>query len=288
MRLVTYRAGSTTRIGAVQEDRIIDLSVVAPDMLSLIDLGSAGLEQARAAVAAATTTLPLSQVTLLAPIPRPRKNIVCLGMNYALHAYESARARGNPEVLPEYPVFFTKAPTSVVGHEGTVPLHESVTSQLDWEVELGFVIGHTAREVEESAALGYVFGYTVINDVSARDLQNRHQQFFRAKSLDGCGPMGPWIVTADEVPDPHALGIRLRVNGETMQESHTGDQIFKIPTVISVLSHGMTVEAGDVFATGTPAGVGMGRKPQVWLKDGDVMEAEIDGIGILRNTVRKG
>jgi 2-keto-4-pentenoate hydratase/2-oxohepta-3-ene-1,7-dioic acid hydratase in catechol pathway len=288
MRLVTYRAGSTTRIGAVQEDRIIDLSAVAPDMLSLIDLGSAGLEQARAAVSTATTTLPVSQVTLLAPIPRPRKNIVCLGMNYALHAYESARARGNPEVLPEYPVFFTKAPTSVVGHEGTVPLHESVTSQLDWEVELGFVIGRTAREVEESAALGYVFGYTVINDVSARDLQNRHQQFFRAKSLDGCGPIGPWIVTADEISDPHALGIRLRVNGETMQESSTGDQIFKIPTVISVLSHGMTVEAGDIFATGTPAGVGMGRKPQVWLKDGDVMEAEIDGIGILRNTVRKG
>jgi 2-keto-4-pentenoate hydratase/2-oxohepta-3-ene-1,7-dioic acid hydratase in catechol pathway len=288
MRLVTYRAGSTIRIGAVQEERIIDLSAVAPDMLSLIDLGSAGLESARAAVAAASITLPLSQVTLLAPIPRPRKNIVCLGMNYALHAYESARARGNPEVLPEYPVFFTQAPTSVVGHEGTVPLHESVTSQLDWEVELGFVIGRTAREVDESDALSYVFGYTVINDVSARDLQNRHQQFFRAKSLDGCGPIGPWIVTADEIPDPHALGIRLRVNGETMQESLTGDQIFKIPTVISVLSHGMTVEAGDVFATGTPAGVGMGRKPQVWLKDGDVMEAEIDGIGILRNTVRKG
>ncbi len=287
MRLVTYRADSNPRIGAVQEDRLIDLGAVAPDMLSLIDLGSAGLEQARAAVSAAAITFPLSQVTLLAPIPRPRKNIVCLGMNYALHAYESARARGNPEVLPEYPVFFTKAPTSVVGHDAAVPLHESVTSQLDWEVELGFVIGRLAREVEESEALSYVFGYTVINDVSARDLQTRHQQFFRAKSLDGCGPVGPWIVTADEIPDPHALGIRLRVNGETMQESSTGDQIFKIPTVISVLSHGMTIEAGDVFATGTPAGVGMGRKPQVWLKDGDVMEAEIDDIGILRNTVRK-
>jgi len=288
MRLVTYLAGSNPRIGAVQEDRLVDLSAVAPDMLSLIDMGRIGLDQARAAASAAATTLPLSEVTLLAPIPRPRKNIVCLGMNYALHAYESARARGNPEVLPEYPVFFTKAPTSVVGHEAIVPLHESVTSQLDWEAELGFVIGRTAREVGESDALSYVFGYTVINDVSARDLQNRHQQFFRAKSLDGCGPMGPWIVTADEIPDPHALGIRLRVNGETMQESSTGDQIFKIPTVISVLSHGMTIEAGDVFATGTPAGVGMGRKPQVWLKDGDVMEAEIEGIGILRNTVRKG
>lgn len=169
-----------------------------------------------------------------------------------------------------------------------MPLHEAVTNQLDWEVELGFVIGRTARDVSEAEAMRYVFGYTIMNDVSARDLQNRHQQFFRAKSLDGCGPMGPWIVTADEIPDPHALAIRLRVNGETMQDSSTGDQIFRIPAVISVLSHGMTLEPGDVFATGTPAGVGMGRTPQQWLKDGDVMEAEIEGIGLLRNTVRKG
>jgi 2-keto-4-pentenoate hydratase/2-oxohepta-3-ene-1,7-dioic acid hydratase in catechol pathway len=288
MRLVTYRAAAGPAIGAVTADRVVDLSAVAPDMLSLIEMGSEGLEAARAAVAANATTLPLSQVTLLAPIPRPRKNIVCLGMNYALHAYESARARGKPEVLPEYPVFFTKAPTSVLGPDATVPLHEVVTDQLDWEVELGFVIGRTARDVSEAEAMRYVFGYTIMNDVSARDLQNRHQQFFRAKSLDGCGPMGPWIVTADEIPDPHALAIRLRVNGETMQDSSTGDQIFRIPAVISVLSHGMTLEPGDVFATGTPAGVGMGRTPQQWLKDGDVMEAEIEGIGVLRNTVRKG
>jgi 2-keto-4-pentenoate hydratase/2-oxohepta-3-ene-1,7-dioic acid hydratase in catechol pathway len=208
-------------------------------------------------------------------------------MNYALHAYESARARGNPEVLPEYPVFFTKAPTSVIGPDAVVPLHQAETSQLDWEVELAFIMGRTARDVRESEALDYVFGYTVLNDVSARELQSQHQQFFRAKSLDGCGPLGPWIVTADEIPDPHALGLRLRVNGETMQESSTGDQIFKIPTIIAVLSHGMTLEAGDIISTGTPAGVGMGRHPQVWLKDGDVMEAEVDGIGVLRNTVRK-
>jgi 2-keto-4-pentenoate hydratase/2-oxohepta-3-ene-1,7-dioic acid hydratase in catechol pathway len=288
MRLVTYRAGAGSAIGAVTGDRVVDLSTVAPDMLSLIETGSDGLAAARAAVAANAITLPLSQVTLLAPIPRPRKNIVCLGMNYALHAYESARARGKPEVLPEYPVFFTKAPTSVLGPEAAVPLHESVTDQLDWEVELGFVIGRAARDVSEAEAMRHVFGYTIINDVSARDLQNRHQQFFRAKSLDGCGPMGPWIVTADEIADPHALAIRLRVNGETMQDSSTGDQIFRIPAVISVLSHGMTLDPGDVFATGTPAGVGMGRTPQQWLKDGDVMEAEIEGIGLLRNTVRKG
>jgi 2-keto-4-pentenoate hydratase/2-oxohepta-3-ene-1,7-dioic acid hydratase in catechol pathway len=287
MRLVTYRDGGDARVGAIHGDRVIDLSGLAPDMQSLIEQGETGTERARAAVEAATSSQPLTAVTLLAPLPRPRKNIVCLGMNYALHAYESARARGNPEVLPEYPVFFTKAPTSVIGPDAVVPLHQAETSQLDWEVELAFIMGRTARDVRESEALDYVFGYTVLNDVSARELQSQHQQFFRAKSLDGCGPLGPWIVTADEIPDPHALGLRLRVNGETMQESSTGDQIFKIPTIIAVLSHGMTLEAGDIISTGTPAGVGMGRHPQVWLKDGDVMEAEVDGIGVLRNTVRK-
>ncbi|HXT34403.1 MAG TPA: fumarylacetoacetate hydrolase family protein [Chloroflexota bacterium] len=287
MRLVTYRDGEDARIGAVQGNRVIDLSNLAPDMQSLIEQGGPGMKGARAAVEAAASSRPLSEVTLLAPIPRPRKNIVCLGMNYAAHAFESARARGNPEVLPEYPVFFTKAPTSVIGPDAVVPLHQGETSQLDWEVELAFIMGRTARDVRESEALDYVFGYTVLNDVSARELQNHHQQFFRAKSLDGCGPLGPWIVTADEIPDPHALNLRLRVNGETMQDSSTGDQIFKIPAIIAVLSHGMTLEAGDIISTGTPAGVGMGRHPQLWLKDGDVMEAEVEGIGILRNPVRK-
>ncbi|HVC79149.1 MAG TPA: fumarylacetoacetate hydrolase family protein [Chloroflexota bacterium] len=287
MRLVTYRDGDDARIGAIHGDRVIDLSDQAPDMQSLIEQGDPGTRRARAAVEAAASSRPLSEVSLLAPIPRPRKNIVCLGMNYAAHAYESARARGNPEVLPEYPVFFTKAPTSVIGPDAVVPLHQDETSQLDWEVELAFIIGRKARNVSESDALDYVFGYTVLNDVSARELQSQHQQFFRAKSLDGCGPLGPWIVTADEIPDPHALNLRLRVNGETMQDSSTGDQIFKIPAIISVLSHGMTLEAGDIISTGTPAGVGMGRHPQLWLKDGDVMEAEVEGIGVLRNPVRK-
>ncbi|HWE64847.1 MAG TPA: fumarylacetoacetate hydrolase family protein [Chloroflexota bacterium] len=290
MRLVTYRAGVTPRIGAVRDDRVVDLSTLAPDMLSLIDQGADGLARARdlASSAREEMTLPLDTITLLAPIPRPRKNIVCLGMNYAAHAIESARARGNPEVLPKYPVFFTKAVTCVNDPDGVVPLHQEVTQQLDWEVELAFVIGRLARRVPASQAYDYVFGYTIINDVSARDLQTRHQQFFRAKSLDGCGPLGPWIVTADEIPDPHALGIRLRVNGRTMQDSVTGDLIFKIPELIETLSDGITVEPGDIVATGTPAGVGMGMNPQVWLQDGDVMEAEIDGIGVLRNTVGKG
>jgi 2-keto-4-pentenoate hydratase/2-oxohepta-3-ene-1,7-dioic acid hydratase in catechol pathway len=286
MHLVTYRNGSQTRIGAIRADRIVDLSSVAPDMLSLIDGGTGALARARAIVEGATGGTPLGEVTLLAPIPRPRKNIVALGMNYALHAYESARARGKPEVLPTHPVFFTKAVTCVNDPDGIVPLHERQTAQLDWEVELGFIIGKRGLQVVAEDWKQYVFGYTVVNDVSAREVQNQHQQFYRGKSLDGCGPMGPWIVTADEIADPHALGIRLRLNGETMQESNTSDLIFKIPQIIEVLSDGMTLEPGDVIITGTPSGVGMGMNPQRWLKDGDTMEAEVDGIGVLRNIVR--
>jgi len=288
MRLVTYQHDNATSIGALRGDRVVDLSAVAPDMLSLIDKGAAGLATARASLAAAPEDagLPLSAVTLLAPIPRPRKNIMCLGMNYAAHAYESARARGNPEVLPKYPVFFTKAPTTVNNPDAIVPLHQKQTDQLDWEVELAFVIGTTGAGITAAQAMDHIFGYTIINDVSAREIQNNHQQFFRGKSLDGCCPMGPCIVTTDEIPDPQNLGIRLRLNGRTMQDSTSADLIFKIPEVIAVLSDGMTLEAGDIISTGTPSGVGMGMSPPVFLKDGDVMEAEIDGIGVLRNTVR--
>lgn len=290
MRLVTFRHGTGPRIGALEGNHVVDLHGVAHDMIGLIEQGSSGLARAREAVATARgdALIPLAAVSLLAPIPRPRKNIFCLGMNYAAHAIEGARARGAPEVLPEYPVVFTKAPTCVNGPDGVVPLHEDVTDQLDWEVELAFVISHRAYKVPQAEAMNTVFGYTVLNDVSARDLQARHQQFFLAKSLDGCGPIGPCIVTADEIPDPHALGLRLRLNGKMMQDSNTGDQIFKIPEVIAVLSRGMTLEPGDIVATGTPAGVGLGMKPQLFLKDGDGMEAEVDGIGVLRNTVRKG
>jgi 2-keto-4-pentenoate hydratase/2-oxohepta-3-ene-1,7-dioic acid hydratase in catechol pathway len=285
MRLVTYRDGAAERVGAVRDDVVIDLSDVAPDMLALIDAGPAALEEARALVAAAAGGTPLGDVALLAPIPRPRQNIICLGMNYAAHAYESMRAKGLPEVLPKYPVFFTKSPTAINRPGGPIPMLSELSSQRDWEVELAFVIGRPARNVAPADALGAVFGYTVLNDVSARDLQNNHQQFFFSKSLDGSAPMGPWIVTADEIPDPHALGLRLRLNGATMQESSTGDMIFDIPTIIATLTKGMALGPGDIITTGTPSGVGMGMTPQLWLKSGDVMEAEIDGIGVLRNTM---
>lgn len=243
------------------------------------------LARARAITASAEAAVPLEAVSLLAPIPRPRKNIICLGMNYAAHAIESLRARGLPEKLPEYPVFFSKALTAVNHPGAVVPLMSDVSAQRDWEVELAVVIGVGGKNIPRERALSHVFGYTILNDVSARDLQTRHQQFFYSKSLDGSAPMGPWIVTADEIPDPHNLRLRLRLNGETMQDSNTGDMIFDIPACIATFSRGITLEPGDVFATGTPSGVAMGMTPPRWLQAGDVMECEIERIGVLRNEV---
>lgn len=282
MRLVTFDRGT---IGAVVGDSVVSLESVAPDMLALIRMGDEGLERARRAADAGRDARPLSGVRLLAPIPRPTKNIFCLGMNYAEHARESMRAKGLPETLPEYPVIFTKAVTSVNAPDADVPLDPGITGQLDWEVELAFVVGPGGVNISRGDAMSHVWGYTIINDLSARDLQNRHQQFFKGKSLDGTCPIGPWIVTADEIADPAALQLMLRVNGELKQDSTAADLIFDIPTIIEVLSLGQTLEAGDIVATGTPSGVGMGRSPQEWLKAGDVVEAEISEIGVLRNTI---
>ncbi|MEF3273318.1 MAG: fumarylacetoacetate hydrolase family protein [Chloroflexus sp.] len=285
MKLLTYRYQGVERVGALRGDEVIDLSPVAASMLDLIDGGPERLAEARKLVAEAAGGPALSEVELRAPIPRPRKNIICLGMNYAAHAIESLRAKGRPPKLPEHPVFFSKMPTAVNHPNAPVPLMADISSERDWEVELALVIWRRGRNIPVQEALDYVFGYTIMNDVSARDLQSRHQQFFYSKSLDGSAPMGPWIVTADEIPDPHALGIRLRLNGELVQDSVTRDMIFDIPTCIATFSRGVTLEPGDIIATGTPAGVGMGMTPQRWLKEGDVMEAEIDGIGVLRNVV---
>ncbi|MGQ9925484.1 MAG: fumarylacetoacetate hydrolase family protein [Chloroflexaceae bacterium] len=285
MKLVTYRHEGVERIGAVRDEAIVDLSEVAPSMLELIAGGPALLARARAITASAEAAVPLEAVSLLAPIPRPRKNIICLGMNYVAHAIESLRAKGLPEKLPEYPVFFSKSPTAVNHPGAVVPLMPEVSAQRDWEVELAVVIGVGGKHISREQALSHIFGYTILNDVSARDLQTRHQQFFYSKSLDGSAPMGPWIVTADEIPNPHNLRLRLRLNGVTMQDSNTADMIFDIPACIATFSHGITLEPGDVFATGTPGGVGMGMSPQRWLQAGDVMECEIERIGVLRNEV---
>jgi 2-keto-4-pentenoate hydratase/2-oxohepta-3-ene-1,7-dioic acid hydratase in catechol pathway len=252
------------------------------DMLTLIEAGDAGLAQAQAAAGAPVS---LGQVSLLAPIPNPRRNIFCVGMNYAAHAAESLIAKNEPVKMPEIPVFFSKATTTINGPYGDIPFDASVSAKIDWEVELAVVIGKRGVNIRREEAMDYVFGYTVVNDVSARDLQSSHQQFFKGKSLDGACPMGPVIVTRDEIADPHALPLRCRVNGVLKQESSTADFIFNIPALIDWLSRGLTLLPGDVIATGTPSGVGFARKPPEFLKPGDVVECEVEGIGALRNRV---
>ena len=301
MRLVTYLSGDGARIGAVLGNTVVDLrhwgehaGVGVPvSMQQLIEDGARGIEAAHAALAAAPKSaeagspgiMPLSGVRLLAPIPTPRRNVICLGRNYVEHALESAEARGAAAPPPAHPVYFTKATTAVTGPYDPIPYDASVSTQIDWEAELGVILGRSGKHIPEERALDYVFGYTVINDITARDLQNQHLQWVLGKSIDGSCPMGPWIVTADELHDPHRLHIALRVNGVTKQQSSTDKLIFTINTCISVLSRGTTLLAGDIIATGTPAGVGFARKPPEFLKPGDVVEAEIEEIGTIRNTV---
>jgi 2-keto-4-pentenoate hydratase/2-oxohepta-3-ene-1,7-dioic acid hydratase in catechol pathway len=227
----------------------------------------------------------LAETHLLAPIFRPHKNIVCLGKNYAAHAIETAHALGQEEHIPEEPIFFTKAVTTI-NHPGyAIPYDPAITTQLDWEVELAVIIGRAGRNIDPKVAYCYIFGYTIMLDITARDLQKRHRQYFKGKSLDGTAPLGPWIVTPDELPNPHTLGIRLRVNGETMQEANTNQMIHSIPNILATLSRGMTLEPGDIIATGTPAGVGMAIDPPRFLQPGDKLEAEIDGIGTLTSYI---
>ena len=285
MKLVTYLSGSHVSIGAVDERGVIDLAAIAPDMLSLIAAGAVGLDRARAVIASASDPIPIGSVTLLAPIPKPHRNIMCLGLNYAEHAKESAEARGREYKQHQYPVFFTKATHTINRHEGVIPFDPAVSEQIDWEAELGVIIGRSGKNIPIEQAYDHVFGYTGINDVSARDLQSNHSQFFKGKSLDGACPMGPWLVTADEIPDPHTLHIACRVNGMTKQDSSTEHMIFRIPDIIAILSRGMTLDTGDIIATGTPSGVGFARKPPEFLKPGDVVEVEIEKIGLLRNRV---
>ncbi|EAR66308.1 YisK [Bacillus sp. NRRL B-14911] len=225
--------------------------------------------------------LPLESVKLLAPIPKPVKNILCVGKNYAEHAIEM----GSKDDIPEHIMVFTKAPTSVSGPEEEVLSHAGVTEQLDYEGELAVVIGKAGRGISEEEALSHVFGYTIINDVTARDLQAKHKQFFIGKSLDSTCPMGPWIVHKSAIENPGRLDIETKINGEVRQSSNTENFIFPIEVIISELSKGMTLEPGDIIATGTPAGVGKGFKPPRFLNPGDVMEVTVEKIGTLRNRI---
>lgn len=305
MRFVNVHAGGRPSLGIVSGEHVFLFAALARvacrsavrrrrgaaveipnDLLSFIERGS--LAQARAALAlgrrllsankADKFALPLKGARLLAPIPRPRKNIFCVGRNYPEHAREGR----NP--IPEAPVFFTKPPTCIVGPEAPV-VHHASTQELDYEVELAVIIGKRGRDIPVERALGHVFGYTIINDITARDLQRRHQQWFKGKSLDTFAPMGPVVVHKSAVPDPQNLRLLMRVNGEIRQDASTRDMVFSVATLISTLSAGMTLEPGDILATGTPEGVAMGRTPPEWLQVGDTVEAEIEGIGTLRNRI---
>jgi 2-keto-4-pentenoate hydratase/2-oxohepta-3-ene-1,7-dioic acid hydratase in catechol pathway len=284
-----------TRLGILRGDRVLDATALAahwPGAMpgSLLELIQQGPDAWRRLelLAAGGIDLPahlIGDVHWHAPIPRPTKNVFCLGRNYVAHAEESARARGQDVKIPTVPVIFTKAPTSVTGPFDDVAVDRRVTQQVDWEVELGVVIGIGGRNIARNDALSHVFGYTVINDLSARDLQQQHVQWFKGKSLDGFCPMGPVLVSGDEFGDPQAKRLQLRVNGAGKQDSSTSKMIFPVDAIIEWLSQGLTLEPGDIIATGTPEGTGLGRTPQEFLHDGDVVEAEIDGIGVLKNRI---
>jgi 2-keto-4-pentenoate hydratase/2-oxohepta-3-ene-1,7-dioic acid hydratase in catechol pathway len=303
MRLVTYRVSieAEARVGVIADQLVVDVAALGAltgeslpsRMLDLIDLGPHAIGALRRLIQQqsdrwrAGVAVPLSNVTLLAPIPRPRKNIFGIGLNYIDHVAESAAALDSSPDLPKQPVIFSKPPTSVIGNGEAVVHRAAITQQLDWEVELAAIIGTTARRVSRADALSHVFGYSVIIDMSARDCR-RAGQWIYSKGQDTYAPMGPCIVTSDEIPDPQTLDLWLAVNGVEKQRSNTSHMLFKVDELIADISQGMTLEPGDIIATGTPKGVGAGRTPPEWLWPGDVIEAEVAGIGRLRHPVVAG
>jgi 2-keto-4-pentenoate hydratase/2-oxohepta-3-ene-1,7-dioic acid hydratase in catechol pathway len=297
MKFVTFQRQGAHAVGLWLEGRgVLDLQLAAqlagetleaPDMIAFIAAGDAALKVAAglAEKPPEGTLYPAAEVTLLAPIPRPRKNVFCVGRNYREHVKEGDRMFGRTAAFPKVPNFFTKAPTAVVGPDAEVLYPSQVTQKLDYEIELGVVIGKAGKDIPREAAYDHVFGYTIINDVSARDLQADHVQFFKGKTLDSHCPMGPWIVDKAEIGDPTTLELVFSLNGEERQRDHVSSLIFDIPAIIESLSAGCTLEPGDVIATGTPSGVGFGFDPPRLMKGGDVMTSSIDRIGVLVNRV---
>ena len=278
MKLVTFLYQDREQVGVLNGDETAVSPLNCPDMNTLIetgDLSAGGAEE-----------IPLDAVKLLAPIPRPRQDVICLGINYKAHAQEAERYSEAFLKEKPIPIYFSKRCTEAVGPEGFIESHPGLVERLDYEAELAVIIGKTAKDVPADKAQDYIFGYTVLNDVSARVLQTSHKQWYFGKSLDGFTPMGPCIVTAEEIPFPPKLKISASVNGELRQDSTTDLLITGIPEIIAELSSGMTLLPGTIIATGTPSGVGMGFDPPKFLKSGDIVECSIEGIGTLRNTVR--
>lgn len=283
MKLVTFYRKSKLRLGALRGDRIVDLTTegVADSMLDLIHAGPKGLKKAASVLKdKAAKTVPMEGTRLASPIPRPGK-ILCSGINYKGHADENPNAK-----MPGEPFFFAKMPSVVIGHDDVIPF-PSQTQQLDYEVEFTAVIGKPLSRCAEADVMPALFGYTLLHDVSARDVQFKDNQITLGKNFDGFCPLGPCIVTADEMTAPDKVRLQTRLNGKLMQDGTTADWIFPLPRLISFLSHVMALEPGDVVSTGTPAGIGLFRSPQVFLKPGDSVEIEAEGIGILRNRIGK-
>lgn len=299
MKLFSFADANGIHPGLLLDDgRALDLTAAlkqrapAIDGASLQGLIEGGGQSAAAIAALARDPAGLegafrdfASLRLAAPLPRPRKNVFCVGRNYVEHVKEGAQANKIEMKIPQAPQFFTKPPTAVIGSGEAVRVPKAVTEKLDYEVELGVVIGKAGKDISPERAFEHVFGYTIVNDVTGRDLQRLHEQWFKGKGLDTSCPIGPLIVTKDEIADPRALHLSCRVNGETRQQAQVSMMIFDIPTLIASLSRGMTLEPGDIIATGTPSGVGFAMEPPRFLREGDIVECEIEKIGVLRNPI---
>jgi 2-keto-4-pentenoate hydratase/2-oxohepta-3-ene-1,7-dioic acid hydratase in catechol pathway len=296
MRLATFDAGRGPRVAIIaNDDTLVPINDAIPeaplDMVGVIEAGDALHARLRDLATRAGAGAKVATVRLLAPIPRPRRNVLCVGWNYSEHFQEGAQVRATagtaaPQEVPEFPALFSKNPATVTGPDSPIWFPAPHSTQLDWEVELAVVIGRRGRDITEDAAMTHVFGYTCANDVSVRDVQRRHGgQWFKGKNFDSHLPLGPWIVTADEL-DPSALRIQTRVNGVSKQDSNTRFMVFKLPRLIREFSAGIELDPGDIMITGTPEGVGFARKPPEFMKVGDTVEVEIEGIGTLRNKVQ--
>jgi 2-keto-4-pentenoate hydratase/2-oxohepta-3-ene-1,7-dioic acid hydratase in catechol pathway len=301
MKLLTYKTQDTEpRLGFIHNNQVIDMQdfgdisnfPLPNDMLELIDMGFEIIPEITEMIAETPTNFfeeiayEMNEVTILAPIEKPRKNIIGIGLNYTEHVAESARTLDTTGKLPTKPIIFSKPPTTVTATNTEIIKNTKLTSQLDWECELAVIISKKGKYVPKSEALDYVFGYTVINDISARDCR-REGQWIVSKGQDTFAPMGPVLVTKDEIENPHNLNLSLKVNGVEKQNSNTKLMLFNINDLIEDLSTVFTLEAGDIIATGTPAGVGAGRNPQEWMHDGDVVEATVEGIGTIVNTIKE-
>jgi 2-keto-4-pentenoate hydratase/2-oxohepta-3-ene-1,7-dioic acid hydratase in catechol pathway len=282
MKFATLLVHGATRVAEIVNGKPARL--LTADFKTIADVAAAS------AISFSSEILPLDRATILAPIPRPRRNVFCVGKNYHEHAVEFAKSGFDSGAtpgadIPEYPIIFTKVPETVIAHGDDVVFDPAVSSAIDYEAELGLIIGKGGRGITKANALDHVWGYTIVNDVTARDVQSRMKQWHVGKSFDTFCPMGPWAVTADEIDLANAT-VKCWVNGELRQNANTSQLIFDVPTIIETLSAGVTLYPGDVIATGTPAGVGIGFKPPKYLVDGDVVRMEISGIGILENKIR--